>query len=50
MILVDTPADAAGAVAEKIRGKLEASAIPLPEGTTIQKTLSVGIADFPSDG
>lgn len=49
VILVDTPADAAVTVADKIRVKLEASAIPLPDGTTIQKTLSVGIADFPSD-
>ncbi|BBD77718.1 GGDEF domain-containing protein [Hydrogenophilus thermoluteolus] len=50
VVLVDTAAEAAIAVAEKIRSQLEKSAIPLPQGQTIQKTLSVGVADFPGDG
>ncbi len=49
VVLVDTPAEAALPVAEKIRSRLETAEIALPTGETIRKTLSIGVADFPAD-
>lgn len=36
-------------VAEKIRATVEQTALRLPGGTTIRKTVSVGVAEFPQD-
>jgi diguanylate cyclase (GGDEF)-like protein len=48
VILQDTSGDTAVMVAEKIRQTVEETRIQLP-GTQLQKTLSIGIADFPAD-
>lgn len=48
MVLMDTGAEAAAAVAEKIRGEVEATKIPLP-GMMLQKTISIGVSEFPED-
>lgn len=48
IILQDTTGDAAEKVAEKIRAAVESMKIPL-SGTVLQKTISIGIAEFPQD-
>ncbi|MDO8959296.1 MAG: diguanylate cyclase [Rhodocyclaceae bacterium] len=48
LALMDTGADAAMKVAEKIRGEVEATKVPLPGGM-LQKTISIGVAEFPGD-
>jgi diguanylate cyclase (GGDEF)-like protein len=48
IVLVDTSAEMALQVAEKIRAKVEETKIPLP-GTVLQKTISIGVAEFPTD-
>jgi diguanylate cyclase (GGDEF)-like protein len=48
ILLQNTSGDAADQVAEKIRASVEAMKIPVG-GTTLQKTISIGIADFPND-
>ena len=48
LVLVDTGADAAMKVAEKIRLEVEATKIPLPGGI-LQKTISIGVAEYPKD-
>jgi diguanylate cyclase (GGDEF)-like protein len=48
LVLVDTGAEAALTVAEKIRGEVEATKVPLPGGM-LQKTISIGVAEFPND-
>lgn len=48
LLLTDTSGDAAMKVAEKIRGDVEATKIPLPSGI-LQKTISIGVAEFPND-
>ena len=48
LLLTDTGADAAMEVAEKIRGQVEATKIPLAGGI-LQKTISIGVAEFPAD-
>lgn len=48
LILMDTGADAAVKVAEKIRGDVEGTKIPLPGGM-LQKTISIGVAEYPAD-
>ncbi|BAO29059.1 hypothetical protein SUTH_01259 [Sulfuritalea hydrogenivorans sk43H] len=48
LLLMDTGGDAAMKVAEKIRGEVEATKIPLPGGM-LQKTISIGVAEFPND-
>jgi diguanylate cyclase (GGDEF)-like protein len=48
IILLDSGADDAVKVAEKIRVKVAETKIALP-GTVLQKTISIGIADFPAD-
>ncbi len=48
VILQDTSGDAALDVAEKIRGAVEETKIELP-GVQLQKTISIGVADFPGD-
>ena len=48
MILMDVGAEGAMMVAEKIRGEVEATKIPLPGGM-LQKTISIGVAEFPAD-
>lgn len=48
MVLLDTNADAAMKVAEKIRGEVEATKVPLAS-TMLQKTISIGVAEYPND-
>lgn len=48
LVLVDTSAEAALKVAEKIRAEVEATKIPL-QGSVLQKTISIGVAEYPSD-
>jgi len=48
IILQDTAEESADAVAEKIRMSVEALKVQVG-GTTLQKTISIGISDFPKD-
>ena len=48
IVLMDTGAEDAVKIAEKIRAKVEETKIPLP-GTVLQKTISIGISEFPAD-
>jgi diguanylate cyclase (GGDEF)-like protein len=48
ILLLNTSGDEADKVAEKIRSMVEAMKVPVG-GTTLQKTISIGIADFPND-
>ncbi|MHB1293342.1 MAG: GGDEF domain-containing protein, partial [Sulfuricella sp.] len=48
IVLLDTGAEVAMTVAEKIRAKVEETKISLP-GTMLQKTISIGVSEFPSD-
>ena len=48
IVLLDTGAEAAMNVAEKIRAKVEETRVSLP-GTMLQKTISIGVAEFPVD-
>jgi len=48
IIMQDTSGDNADKVAEKIRVAVESLKIPLT-GTVLQKTISIGIAEFPKD-
>jgi diguanylate cyclase (GGDEF)-like protein len=45
---MDMVAEGAAKVAENIRAKVEETKISLP-GTMLQKTISIGISEFPSD-
>ena len=48
LVLADTGVEAAMGVAEKIRGEVEATKIPLAGGI-LQKTISIGVAEYPAD-
>lgn len=48
LVLMDTGAEQGLKVAEKIRGAVETTKIPL-SGGMLQKTISIGVAEFPSD-
>jgi len=48
VVLIDSDADASRPVAEKIRAEVEGTKIPLPGGM-LQKTISIGIAEYPAD-
>ncbi|MBC7857324.1 MAG: diguanylate cyclase [Burkholderiaceae bacterium] len=48
IILQESSGDAADKVAEKIRAAVEEMKVQLA-GTTLQKTISIGIADYPND-
>ncbi|PKO42021.1 MAG: diguanylate cyclase [Betaproteobacteria bacterium HGW-Betaproteobacteria-4] len=48
IILIDSEGEAADNVAEKIRLAVEALKVQIA-GITLQKTISIGIADFPTD-
>ncbi|MFN3884659.1 MAG: diguanylate cyclase [Rhodocyclaceae bacterium] len=48
VVLLDTGAEGALKVAEKIRAEVEATKIPLPGGM-LQKTISIGVAEYPND-
>ncbi|MDP1526983.1 MAG: diguanylate cyclase [Rhodocyclaceae bacterium] len=48
IVLLDTTVDAAMKVAEKIRSDVEATKIPL-SSTMLQKTISIGVAEYPND-
>lgn len=48
IVLMDTNTEDALKVAEKIRSKVEETKIALP-GISLQKTISIGVAEFPSD-
>ena len=48
IILIDSEADPAVQVAEKIRGEVANTKIALPNAV-LQKTISIGVAHFPSD-
>ena len=49
IILLDTDADSATSVAEKIRSQVEAARIPVGNGVQLQKTISIGLAEYPGD-
>jgi diguanylate cyclase (GGDEF)-like protein len=49
ILLQDTAADAAMQVAENIRIAVEALKVPVAGGIVLQKTISIGVADFPDD-
>ncbi|MDX1593814.1 MAG: diguanylate cyclase [Gammaproteobacteria bacterium] len=49
VILVDTRDQDADEVAEKVRAAVEATKFQVPGGT-LQKTISIGVADYPKDG
>lgn len=48
LVLTDTPVEPALNVAEKIRAEIEGTKIPLLSGI-LQKTISIGVAEFPTD-
>ena len=48
IIMQDTGGDMADLAAEKIRAAVESLKVPLT-GTVLQKTISIGIAEFPKD-
>ncbi|MHB1360590.1 MAG: diguanylate cyclase [Rhodocyclaceae bacterium] len=48
LALMDTGGDAAMKVAEKIRAEVEATKVPI-NGGMLQKTISIGVAEFPAD-
>jgi diguanylate cyclase (GGDEF)-like protein len=48
LALMDTSGDAAMKVAEKIRAEVEATKVPIAGGM-LQKTISIGVAEFPGD-
>lgn len=48
LVLLDTTGEQAMKVAEKIRAEVESTKIPLPAGM-LQKTISIGVAEFPAD-
>jgi len=48
IILLDSAGDAADKVADNIRVAVESMKVPVA-GTVLQKTISIGIADFPND-
>ena len=45
---MDTAGDAAMKVAEKVRAEVEATKVPIAGGM-LQKTISIGVAEFPTD-
>lgn len=47
--LQDTTGDGGMVAAEKVRTAVETLKIALPNGTALQKTISIGVADFPED-
>ncbi len=49
ILLMDTAADQAVVAAEKIREAVAAQSIVVGDGVQLQKTVSIGIADFPQD-
>lgn len=49
IILQDTGAEEGVRVAENIRKAVENLKIPVGAGTVLQKTISIGVADFPTD-
>jgi diguanylate cyclase (GGDEF)-like protein len=48
LVLMDSGADSALKVAEKIRSEVEATKVPL-QGVMLQKTISIGVAEYPAD-
>ncbi len=48
LVLTDTGIEPALKVAEKIRAEVEATKVPLPSGI-LQKTISIGVSEFPND-
>ena len=48
IVLLDTGIEGALIVSEKIRAKVEETRVALP-GTSLQKTISIGVAEFPDD-
>lgn len=49
IILQDADAESGTRVAENIRAEVEKIKVPLVSGTVLQKTISIGVADFPGD-
>jgi two-component system, cell cycle response regulator len=49
MVLPETTAPGAMVVAERLRQRVAAHAIPLPAGHTLSLTVSVGVATYPDD-
>ena len=48
IVLIDTGIEAALKVAEKIRVEVESTKVPLPSGM-LQKTISIGVSEYPKD-
>jgi len=49
IILPETDAEVGTQVAENIRAEVEKLKVPLTNGIVLQKTISIGVADFPED-
>lgn len=49
VLLTDIKSDDAMLVAEKIRKNVESKTIPLPNGTVIKRTISIGVVEIPKD-
>jgi diguanylate cyclase (GGDEF)-like protein len=49
VVLIDIQSNQAFDVAEKIRGNVAAQKCTLVDGTTLQKTISIGISEYPHD-
>ena len=49
IVLIDVEPDSAPLVAEKIRQNLESHKFALPDGSSLQKTISIGVSEFPTD-
>lgn len=49
IILQEADAESGAQVAENIRAEVEKLKVPLLDGTILQKTISIGVADFPED-
>jgi diguanylate cyclase (GGDEF)-like protein len=49
IVLQETDSEGGARVAENIRAEVEKLKVPLMDGTILQKTISIGVADFPED-
>jgi len=49
IVLVDVEPDSAIAVAEKVRQRIETHKFALSDGSLVQKTISIGVAEYPGD-
>ncbi|MBF0159781.1 MAG: diguanylate cyclase [Magnetococcales bacterium] len=49
IVLVDIEPDQAWQIAEKVRNSIEKHRFKLPEGNFIEKTVSIGVSEYPKD-